>query len=192
MAKKAKTETKKDADYVAVKGRLVHYNVNRLNRYDGMIGQPKIVTCMRIPVCRENKEEQNKKPSTPSLQSNRSTVSSPSSPPLSPDAPHYSVFHSCPSSSPQEEFSLITDYVSSLYRPRWSRYDEIRLRWLLSKESDMAISFSREVLSLFSFLFLRSQNRIKLFDWLIDVSVEFDVSTETTLLAVPSFLIIEF
>lgn len=30
------------------------------------------------------------------------------------------------------------------------------------------------------------QNRIKLFDWLIDVSTEFDVSTETTLLAVPS------
>lgn len=53
----------------------------------------------------------------------------------------------------QEEFSLITDYVSSSYRPRWTRYDEIRLRWLLSKENEMSISFNREVpspLSLFS------------------------------------------
>ena len=76
LAKKAKVEAKNDTNYVAVKGRLVHYNVNRLNRYDGMIGQPKIVTCTRIPIQRANKEESNPKPSIPPPQSNHSSYSS--------------------------------------------------------------------------------------------------------------------
>ncbi|CBK22413.2 uncharacterized protein [Blastocystis hominis] len=131
-----------------------------------MIGQPKIVTCTRIPIQRANKEESDPKPSIPPPQSNHSPYSSQLSPP--------NLLYS-------EEFSLITDHISSSHRPRWKRYDETRLQWLLSKENDMSISFNRKVL-LFS-LPLFPQNRIKLFDWLIDVSTEFDISTETTLLA---------
>ena len=88
MAKKAKNEDKNDTNCVAVKGRLVHYNINRLNRYDGVIGQPKIVTCTRIPVCHTSKEEATSKSTSTTPQSDHSPTSSPS---LSSDEPHYSV-----------------------------------------------------------------------------------------------------